>query len=295
MLLVSDGPARHSIQCSKCGTTVLLPGADPPDAARGPADWVRARFGDASGSHARTQEDGGGSELGLSDRGQITARMRKLGAWGDRYGLQFGVIRRVGDLEVVLGRKFTTVYVPQNAKTLVEGNMPRFGPVFPVGYRGRTGGDFADPTAGFIPVNGKPEKIEYVSSDPAVVELYNDGSARFPSGGKATVSVRIAGESLSVPVTVVEFPLNAGLVPRDFGGKAASAVDVIRCLGLPDRKTPHYVAQSNSRKIDGIYYATASGGIAVEHWEYKKYPGAVLAIAGHPSSGWMRCVGTKPN
>lgn len=218
-----------------------------------------------------------------------------LGFWGLRHGLKFGVTKYVGDVEVVLGRKFSTVYIPRNAKTLVEGNMPMLGPVFPVGFRRRADDDFADPSAGLIPVDGKPEKVEYASSDPRVADLYSDGSGRFPNGGKVLVSVRIAGESLAVPLTVVEFPLSADMISREFRGDAATGEEVIRCLGFPDRKTPHFVQESQSREIDGIYYWTGKGGISVEHWEYDKYPGAVLSLAGHPSISWLWCVGTKPN
>lgn len=78
------------------------------------------------------------------------AKQDRLGFWGQRYGVQSGVIKRVGDVDVVLGRKFSTVYVPQNAHNIVEGNMPLFDIPFPVGYRGPEG-QFVDPTAGFIP------------------------------------------------------------------------------------------------------------------------------------------------
>jgi len=142
---------------------------------------------------------------------------------------------------------------------------------------------------GFIPVLGRPEKVEYASSDVSIVEVHGDGSAGFRRGGDATITVQVAGESISVKVRVVAIPLNAGMVPKEFGGKAASVSEVIECLGLPDQKTPHFVGPDESRTIDGIYY---SNGIRVEHWTYRKYPGAVFAIAGHPASGWLWCVST---
>lgn len=166
--------------------------------------------------------------------------------------------------------------------------MPLFDIVFPVGYRGSEG-QFLDPTAGFIPVLGKPEKVEYASSDVSIVEVHGDGSAGFRRGGDVAITVQVAGESISVTVRVVEIPLNAGMVPKEFRGNAASASEVIECLGLPDQKTLHFVGTNESRTIDGIYY---SNGIRVEHWTYRKYPGAVFAIAGHPASGWLWCVGT---
>jgi hypothetical protein len=211
-----------------------------------------------------------------------------LGSWGASHDLEAGAIKQVGDVELAFGYKFSIVYVPQNARGIAEGNMPISDTEFVVGYR-RPGGVYTLPTAGFIPVNGEPQKIEFASSDASIVKVYDDGSASFHRGGKAQITARIAGTAISISVTVVEFPLNAGMMPKDFGGDAASAEDVLRCLGLPDHQTHHFVASSAPKTIDGIYYGE---DIAVDHWTYKKYPGAVIAIVGHSSSGWLWCVGT---
>lgn len=214
-----------------------------------------------------------------------------LGSWGASLGLEAGAIKRVGDVEIALGYRFSTVYVPQNARGIAEGNMPYFDTEFVVGYR-RPGDVFTLPTAGFIPVNGEPRKIQFASSDASIVKVYDDGSASFHQGGRVRITVRVAETTISISVTVVEFPLNAGMVPKDFGGNAASVEEVVRCLGLPDQRTHHFVASSAPKTIDGIYYG---GDIAVEHWTYKKYRGAVIAIVGHSTNGWLWCVGTHRN
>ena len=100
-----------------------------------------------------------------------------LESWYDVHDLEGGVVKRIGDVDVVLGYKVSTVYVPQNASD-GSANMVSFGTFFCVGYRNR-GKSFADPTAGFIPINGVPQKMEFVSSEPAIVEPYEDGSTSF--------------------------------------------------------------------------------------------------------------------
>ncbi len=212
-----------------------------------------------------------------------------LGSWGASHDLEAGAIKRVGNVEVALGYRFSTVYVPHNARGIAEGNMPILHTPFVVGYR-EPGGVYTLPTAGFIPVNGEPHKIEFASSDASIVKICDDGSASFHRGGIAQVTARIAGNSISISVTVVEFPLNAGRMPKEYRGNAASVEDVVRCLGLPDQRTHHFVASSDPKTIDGIRYCD---DIAVDHWTYRKYPGAVIAVVGHSSRGWLWCVGTR--
>jgi hypothetical protein len=209
-----------------------------------------------------------------------------LGSWGASHGLEAGAVKRVGDVEVALGYKFSTAYAPQNAHRINAVNMPHFFGAFVVGYR-RSRGPFNLPTAGLIPVNGEPQKVQLASRDPSVVRVRSDGSVSFHRGGKAQIAAQVAGTSIAVSVRVIEFPLNAGAESRRYGGDAASAEDVVRCLGFPDQRTPHFV--SEPQFVDGIYYGK---DFFIEHWTYKKYPGAILAIAGHSPSGWLWCVGT---
>src|SRR5262245_50158867 len=128
-----------------------------------------------------------------------------LGNWGA--ALESAAIRRISDVDVALGYKFSTVYVPENA----EGDLvthPSYGIFFPVGYR-KLGEPFGDPTAGFIPISGEPQKIEYSSSNERIVKVYKDGSAGFRSAGKADVTIRVAGQPITVRVTVIALPFIA--------------------------------------------------------------------------------------
>lgn len=215
-----------------------------------------------------------------------------LGSWGATLGIESGAIKHIGDVDVVLGFKFSTVYIPKNASNIVESNMPTYGIFFPAGYR-KADGTFADSTAGFIPVNGQPHKIEYASNDTSIVEIFEDGSAGFRGPGKAVVSLHVAGDSISVVVTVIEIPVNASRVPKQFDGNATGVQEVVAQLGLPDETTEHHISWPKSQKIDGIFYSpNVGGGIATKHWRYREFPGAVIAIVGNSTSGWVWCVAT---
>lgn len=219
---------------------------------------------------------------------RLADEKRELGAWASLHRLESGTIKHIGDVDVVLGYRFSTVYVPLNAADLMS-NKSDFRIFFPVGYR-VPGEPFTDAPAGFIPVHGKPEKIEIASSDDTIVKVYDDGSAGFRGGGEVRVTVRVGGDSVSASVKVVQLPVNAARFPK----RASSAEDVIRSLGLPDAKKEHYISWPNSRSIDGIFYSPdAGGGIATEHWKFSEYPGMTIAIVGRASGGWVWCIGTS--
>ncbi len=221
------------------------------------------------------------------EKRRLAKAKRELGFWGSAHRLESGVVKRIGDVDVVLGYRFSTVYTAENAADLMS-NRPHFGVFFPIGYR-KPGEQFTNPAAGFIPVNGNPQKIEITSSDESVVKVYDDGSASFQSAGKVRITVRVAGESVLVPIAVVQLPLNAARFPNN----ATSAEEVIRLLGMPDEKNQHYFSWPDSKEVDGIFYSpSVDGGISTEHWKYKKYPGMAIAIVGRASGGWVWCIGT---
>jgi len=212
---------------------------------------------------------------------------QSLDSWCNDYDLEAGVMKQIGDVEVVLGYKLSTVYVPQNARN----TFTNIGTFFLVGYR-KPGELFADPSAGFIPVNGEAQKIKVVSSDSKLVYIHEDGSAHFRGPGQVAVTLRVAGESISVPITIVEFPITAGMDGEGLSTKASSAEDVVKRLGLPDDKTKHRISEATV--IDCIFYrpnGTYPDANWPEHWKYKKYPGAVIAIVGNP--GWVWSIGSS--
>lgn len=230
-------------------------------------------------------------EPGPTERKEASAEpaSENLGSWGTSHGLESGTIKRIADVDVVLGFKSSVVYLPMNASDGLESNKPSLGLFFPVGYR-KSGELFADHTGGFIPINGKAEKISYRSSNDLIARVHDDGSAGFHKGGNVDITMSLAGESISVPLRVIEVPVKASRQPKN----ATNVGDVVGKLGFPDRKSKHYISWPKSELIDGIFYSpSVRGGIATEHWEYDAYPAAVIAIVGNSTSGWVWCVGTK--
>ncbi len=200
--------------------------------------------------------------------------------WLRLNGLESYLTRQIGDLELAVGWKFSTVYVSTNGDSN-EG----LGPFFNVGYM--RSGVIAEPAAGFVPVDGKPEKVIFSSSNPSIVTVNESGNASFKAGGNVTVTVKVASERIRIPIKVVEVPVYAGR----YSDQATSAEEVIKLLGMPDEKEEHYVSWPDTELIDGIFYSADPGRITVtEHWKYKKYPGAVIAIV----YGKVSAVGTYP-
>lgn len=219
-----------------------------------------------------------------------------LGKWGEKHGLETGVIKRIGDTDVVLGCYFSTVYVSKNVRDYLFSNEQSFGVFFPVGYR-TANGEFADPVSGFVPVNGNPQKFQYTSSNTAIVKPYEDGGAVFLGAGKVTITLHVAGDSIPVDLTVVELPVITSNDPEALSlvrkKHATTAEEALQLLGFPDEKTEHRIG--TAQHIDGIYYdPKPNTGIHAEHWKYKKYPGAVISVAtdNATKAPWVWCVRT---
>lgn len=210
-----------------------------------------------------------------------------LDQWYAANNVESGNVKQIGDIEVVMGCKYSVIYVSQNAEDIVHSNSPSYGIFFPVAYRTQDGA-LTSPSAGFIPINGTPVEIKFQSSDDLIAEVYNDGSIKFKNEGDVSITVVIANESISAQVKVIKFPLKSGSATNE----ASNAADVVRTLGIPDEKKERFFSWPNSEEVDGIYYIpSVDGGISTEHWKYKKFPGAVIAIVG----GRVWSIGTSQN
>lgn len=124
-------------------------------------------------------------------------------------------------------------------------------------------------TEGFFNVSGKPEKIDFSSDDPAVLRCHS--SFVIPvEAGTANAVVSLAGRSVRIPFRVVRLPVSIGDSPET----------VINTVGLPDFKRRISVRWPESEQVDNVLYSpSVDDGFATgEHWEYKRFPGAVLVI-----------------
>jgi hypothetical protein len=51
-------------------------------------------------------------------------------------------------------------------------------------------------------------------------------------------------------------------------------------MGLPAKTTKRFIRWPDSGTVDGVQYTTQGSppGRSVEHWQYSKYPGAILQM-----------------
>ena len=76
-------------------------------------------------------------------------------SFSPRDGLASGAITPLGDGELLVGWKHSTVYVAENAGDLWV-NRASYGTFFDIAFR-EGAGQFEEPAAGFFRVNGRPE------------------------------------------------------------------------------------------------------------------------------------------
>jgi hypothetical protein len=129
----------------------------------------------------------------------------------------------------------------------------------------------------FLKVGDQTVEITYESSNPGIVRvMYVPTLQKYwvelpGEAGTATVTIRIGSTSLDVPLEVRRIPLTYG----------DRAEDVIRSSGMPDKIDKYSVPWPQSQIVNFVYYSPSrSGGAFGEHWQYRKFPGAVLDIQG---------------
>lgn len=179
-------------------------------------------------------------------------------------------VRQAGDVELLVGVKESLAYIPKNY------SFPfRKGTEIGFDIRFRKADNSVDePSAGFIPINGKPEQVKFSSSDPDLIEVFDDGSAGVRGSGKAVVFVECAGTRISIPIQIFTTPFTVGYGESD-------SKDLINTLGIPQRKQAHFVRWPHSESIDQMYYGPDAGSFEVgEHWEYDKLPGLAIRVIG---------------
>ncbi len=229
----------------------------------------------------------------------------------DTKSIESPVTLKVGNGELRVRFQFTTLYVP--AGPPMKGRLGYSGFFF-VTYQEAGGTVHKKPVAGHFRVNGNPEKLTVRSSNKKVLAGYGRlptaqellaGKKLLPSPplsrdlnytddygltltavrpGTANIVVSLANRSVSIPIKVTEVPINGGgVLTRTRTGKPAHTKDeVIKILGLPDKREERYLAWPKSAWVDGIFYSASDPryGVSVEHWKYRKYPGMVISFQG---------------
>lgn len=217
------------------------------------------------------------------------------------------VIVKVGKGQLRVRFQFTTLYIPTNIPKgddiLVRCSRARqcgYSQFFFVGYRQLDAKKYKKPTEGFVRVDGKAVKLECRSSDKGVVRIIrlddDDGlclEALTP--GKVNILVSLAGHSLAIPVRVVQIPVRTGdyHIEKQTKGKSHTRKDVIKILGLPDKREELLIGWPKSVFYAGQHFSPPAGGWwQIQRWKYVKYPGAEIIFVGNSSAYYARSAQT---
>lgn len=130
------------------------------------------------------------------------------------------------------------------------------------------------PIEGFLEVDGRPAKVEFVSSDASIVAIERHNQLghvfTFLEPGEVEIELKVGGERIGVmPMKVAPAPVKEG----------DTSEHVIETLGLPSERRKVYVGWPDTKEIDRIVYRPRAGqGTSSEHWRWDDHPGLVVAI-----------------
>ena len=262
--------------------------------ARQEAIAKQQRREEAEASRRAAEETRLAEEVKAREEAKAKARLEALVD-----SIESPVTLKVGDGELRVQFQLTTLYIPGNPHETRLG----YEGFFFVTYQTSGGSVQNKPVEGYFRVNGKAEKLTVRSSDKKVLagnrfrpwEEKPEGKEQLSRDlrysddyglnlvavgpGVASITVTMAGQSVSIPMRVVQLPIS-GL---KLGRAAHTKDEVIEILGLPDERVERYLAWPDSATVDGIFYSAADHpryGVSIEHWKYDKYPGAVVAFRG---------------
>lgn len=172
------------------------------------------------------------------------------------------------------------------SKRVYVGDSPQFYTRFINVRKIDAGGRDHLPVEGFLEVNDRPAKIEFVASDASVVKIERHAQLgdvfTFLGPGDVKVELKVGGELIGVmPIEVLSAPVTEG----------DTSEHVIETLGLPSERRRVYVRWPETKEIDRIVYRPRAGqSSSAEHWRWNEYPGLVVAI----SSGKVSHLRTAP-
>jgi len=244
----------------------------------------------------------------MPDTDDVRAWREELGRAAEtRTQVESPVTLKVGDGELRVRFQFTTLYIPANIPrgndVLVRYSRTKqcgYSRFFFVGYRQPEGKNYQKPTEGFFRVNGKAEKLKCQSSNPAVVRVVGVDDeeglcVEALAPGKANIGVSLAGRSVVIPLKVVQIPVRAGdfHIEEYTGVKSHTRKDVIRILGLPDKRQESLVSWPEAVFYAGQHFGPPAGASwRIQRWTYEKYPGAEIIFVGNSETYYARSAQT---
>jgi hypothetical protein len=92
-----------------------------------------------------------------------------------------------------------------------------------------------------VKVGGQTQQVQFSSSDPSVLEVNEKGGLTVKGPGKAMITVAVGEESVRFRYTLVALPIDYGM----------SQDEIIKTLGLPDKRTQTFVGAFEDDGLDG--------------------------------------------
>lgn len=130
----------------------------------------------------------------------------------------------------------------------------------------------------YIKINNETKTINYKSSNEKILKIDEKGRFEVKKAVDIIVTVSIDNNYATIPFKIIEIPIKHEMKREE----------VIKILGMPDKRTKKYIGWLESDTIDGIYYYADTyygGGLSIDHWIYNKYPKAVLRFS---SMGYLK-------
>lgn len=213
------------------------------------------------------------------------------------------VLVRIGDGQLRVRFQFTTLYIPANIPEgkdiLVASSRAKqcgYSRFLFVAYRPSAESKYEKPIRGFFKINEKAEKVAFRSSNAKIVRVisYDDDEGLRVEAlrdGSADIVMSLGTNTVKIPFKVIQIPVNTGdyRVEEHTGKTSHTQDDVIKILGLPDKRKETLVAWPKSKFYVGqLFDPEAGASWNIQRWTYKKYPGAEIIFVGRSNAYYAR-------
>ncbi|MBN1918814.1 MAG: SH3 domain-containing protein [Verrucomicrobia bacterium] len=264
------------------------------------SDGYRVRFMDPQGR----QLTGIVRASAIPDSDDVKAWRQELAKPAEvKAQVESPVALRVGKGELRVRFQFLRLYIPVD---IPRGNdalisyyrktLCGYSGFLFVGYRESPQEPYKKPTEGFFRVNGRAEMLRCASSNGSVVHvlgLDDDDGVRVEAlaPGRANLLLSLAGQTVMVPLEVVQIPIRTGdfMIGEQTGRAAHTKQDVIKILGLPDERQETLVQWPDSAFFVGQFFSPPAGATwRVQRWRYRRYPGAEIVFVGNSAAYYAR-------
>ena len=127
----------------------------------------------------------------------------------------------------------------------------------------------------YCKIAGETKVVTFKSSNDNVITCEANGTFNVWGPGDASVTIALSDGSVSIPFHIVQLPLMSDMTKDE----------VINILGMPDAAHEKFFPSGDIGTVDGMICV---GPDQVDHFIYKKYPGAILQFyVDHLAHCWM--------